>query len=211
MKLRSVKTTTLKGLAVLLPSIVLVALLMWIGELLWNFARPLGSVVSRKFDMAPVWSTSIVLLAFAGGCYLLGRIVSTVVGSKMRHLLETNVLDRAPGYSVLRNVFGQLFGTEESPLRSFSMVRFENAGVRISGFLVDRSDKGWCTVFIPTAPNPTSGFILHVREEKVEALNVSPADAIETIIGCGAGSEAFHDKLDGGPAFTKEKPGASGE
>ncbi len=206
MSLKSVKSITLKGLAVLLPSIVLISLLLWISRFLWNFALPLGTLAGKKFDIPTVWSTSIVLLAFLLICYVLGLIVTSVVGSKVRHLLETRVLDRAPGYSILRNVFGQLMGTEKSPLQSFSMVRFENAGIRISGFLVDRSKNGWCTVFIPTAPNPTSGFILHVREEKIEELSVSPSDAIETIIGCGTGSEAFNDKVDQNLESVKKSP-----
>lgn len=196
MKLRSVKMTTLKGLAVLLPSIVLAALLIWVSKILWNFASPIGSIVGNQLDVGHGWGTAIVLVGFSMMCYLIGHTVSTVIGANARKLIESRVFDRAPGYSILRNVFAQMMGSEKSPLKSFSMVRFENAGVRISGFVVDRSKSGWCTVFIPTAPNPTSGFILHVREEKVEELNVTPSDAIEAIVGCGTGSNEYHDKID---------------
>ncbi|MEX2403654.1 MAG: hypothetical protein WD625_05940 [Balneolales bacterium] len=55
----------------------------------------------------------------------------------------------------------------------------------------DKPSNGGCTVFIPTAPNPTSGNIYHPKEKDVFIIDVKVEDAIRTIIACGAGSEDF--------------------
>ncbi len=194
MRRKTLKSTALKGLAVLLPSLILVTFLLWIWRVLFGFVRPAGALVASRLGIGVNWGAVIVLIVFIVACYSLGHAVTTAVGRKVKELVEKNFFDRAPGYALVRNVVSQLLGTEKSPLSSFSVVRFEEAGIRMSGFAVERSEDGWCTIFVPTAPNPTSGFILHVREERVMELNVSPGEAIESVIGCGAGSATFHQK-----------------
>jgi uncharacterized membrane protein len=59
-------------------------------------------------------------------------------------------------------------------------------------------------VFIPTTPNPTSGFLLIYPEDEVVKLDMSVADGIKYIISLGAIAP------DTGPAATAERPAALG-
>ncbi|MFC6980157.1 hypothetical protein [Microbulbifer taiwanensis] len=48
------------------------------------------------------------------------------------------------------------------------------------------------TVYVPTAPVPTSGFVFHVPAECVEILpNVTVEAAMKSIVACGSGSGAL--------------------
>ncbi|MDQ8204283.1 DUF502 domain-containing protein [Pelagicoccus sp. SDUM812003] len=186
------KKTVLKGLAVLLPSLILGVLVLWIWGVVSRFAEPAGKALSKWWGVSETLGVVAAIALFVLLCYGMGKFVTTVIGSRLHFLVESKVLHRAPGYAVLSNIVKQLFGMEKSPLSSFSMVEFEDAGVRVMGFAMETSEDGWVTLFIPTAPNPTSGFILHVRQEKVRDLGVGSGEAIESVIACGAGSAKFH-------------------
>ena len=54
-----------------------------------------------------------------------------------------------------------------------------------------RLNKKLLCVFVPTTPNPTSGFMMLVPEEKVTKLEMSVADGIKFIISLGAVSPSF--------------------
>jgi uncharacterized membrane protein len=65
--------------------------------------------------------------------------------------------------------------------QSFSTVvkvEFPKTGVYSIGFLTNKN-----TVFIPTAPNPTSGFL--IKTDKYEVINISVENAIRYIISMG--------------------------
>ena len=49
-----------------------------------------------------------------------------------------------------------------------------------------RTGKNLVSVFVPTTPNPTSGFLILVTEETVTKLDMSVADGIKYIVSLGA-------------------------
>lgn len=58
----------------------------------------------------------------------------------------------------------------------------------MTGFVTDELPNGKLTIFVPTGPNPTNGFIFHVDEDQVEYLDTNTEDAMRSIIGVGVGS-----------------------
>jgi uncharacterized membrane protein len=46
-------------------------------------------------------------------------------------------------------------------------------------------EKHLCSVFVPTTPNPTSGYLIIVPEEELSALDMSVEDAIKYIVSLG--------------------------
>ncbi len=58
----------------------------------------------------------------------------------------------------------------------------------MTAFITDEHESGWKTAFIPTGPNPTTGYIVHLPESDVFPIDVRVEDAIRSIISCGAGS-----------------------
>jgi uncharacterized membrane protein len=65
----------------------------------------------------------------------------------------------------------------------------------------DKVAKRLVTVFVPTTPNPTSGFLLLVPEEKVMELEMSVTDGIKTVISGGAVTPEYVKK--NGESLTK--------
>jgi len=65
-------------------------------------------------------------------------------------------------------------------------------GTRMTGFITDEHASGNYTVFVPTGPNPTNGFIFHVQADQIERLDQTKTDdALRSIIAVGVGSNAI--------------------
>ncbi len=58
----------------------------------------------------------------------------------------------------------------------------------MTGFVAEQLSPNMYSIFVPTGPNPTNGFIFHVPEEKIQFVDAKPEDAMRTIIGVGTGS-----------------------
>ena len=56
------------------------------------------------------------------------------------------------------------------------------------GFIADEHENGNYTIFVPTAPNPTNGFVFYLESHQVQLVDVKPEDAIRMIIGIGTGA-----------------------
>jgi len=57
----------------------------------------------------------------------------------------------------------------------------------MTGFTTDEYPDGRYSVFVPTGPNPTTGFISPELSESVHTGNVSVEEAIRSMISCSAG------------------------
>jgi len=64
---------------------------------------------------------------------------------------------------------------------------------KMTGFVTNELPNGLYTVFVPTAPNPTNGYIFHLRKDQLEFLDIKAEDAMRTVIGVGTGSEILFD------------------
>ena len=86
-----------------------------------------------------------------------------------------------------------IFGSTSQSFKQVVMVKFptkESYSIGlISGqappFCTKTSGIGLITVFVPTTPNPTSGFLMMFREEDVIYLDMKGEEAFKYIISCG--------------------------
>jgi uncharacterized membrane protein len=97
---------------------------------------------------------------------------------------------------MVKETVNQFLGKKESPFSSVALVQIFENDTKVTGFITDRHDNGTITVFVPTGPNPTSGFIYHLDAEYVHPVDVSVEDAMRSVISCGAGSGALVKGLD---------------
>ena len=101
---------------------------------------------------------------------------------------------------LLNKVYGAIkqlneaFSGDKNSFKTVVLVEFPRAGMYSVGFLTSEqraevqektAEKVVC-VFIPTTPNPTSGFLVLVPEDKVTKLEMSVADGIKYIVSLGS-------------------------
>ena len=149
---------------------------------------------------------SLVLLVFI--IYIVGVFSSSFIG---REILEygESLIEKIPFVRSIYVGTKQLINAFSSQNRSFTqavLVEFPYKGSFAIGFITN-SEK-WQTrrgellnVFIPTTPNPTSGWYIIVEESKVRYLNVSIEEAIKMVVSGGLvvppeGSEIIENAMD---------------
>jgi uncharacterized membrane protein len=132
----------------------------------------------------------LVLIAL----YLLGFAASNWAGRKAFGLVDT-VTTRIPVikavYTLGKRVADALSLQEKGAFKRVVMVEHFRPGVWSVGFVTavmrDRAntEENLVRVFIPTAPNPTTGFVVILRESQVRNLDWSVPEAMNSIISGG--------------------------
>jgi uncharacterized membrane protein len=187
------RTTILGGVIVILPTIILVFAFKWLFGVVADGIRPLTELVAETLTLPDrydqIIATLIVLSVIILGCFLVGLFVRTRLGQMVYAGLENSVLSRAPGYRMVKETVNQFLGKKETPFSSVALVQIFENDTKVTAFITDRHENGTVTVFVPTGPNPTSGFIYHLDAKYVHPVDVSVEDAMRSVISCGAGSE----------------------
>jgi len=129
-------------------------------------------------------------------CFSVGVVVRTKLGNWFYSVLETNLLMKVPGYSLIKETVAQFLGNKKSPFTSVALVQIFGNETMVSAFITDEHENGTVTVFVPTGPNPTSGNIYHLLPQYVHPIDVSVEDTMRSIISCGVGSEVLVKKLE---------------
>jgi uncharacterized membrane protein len=127
---------------------------------------------------------------------LLGYISRYVLGQYFGSLAERFILT-IPGVNGVYNTVKQIvdtFGTQNRNLFSkVVLVEFPRPGVRTIGFLTNRAQGEpsartgveLLTVFVPTTPNPTGGYLMLFPKAEVIELDMSVGDGMKMIISGG--------------------------
>ena len=198
------RTDFLTGLAVVLPGIVSIAVLVWLFGTVSRFTDTLLFFLPRTWThtssgTGPIywyWSFTALLLAIAliGA---LGRLARYYVGKKMIQAVDMALL-RIPLlnkiYGTLKQVNEAFTSSNKSSFSQVVLVQFPHPGQHSVGFLTGadhkevqaKAGKKILSVFVPTTPNPTSGFLIMVPESDIIKLDMSVADGIKFIISLGA-------------------------
>lgn len=189
---RFLTTTLLGGLLVVLPIGLFFALLRFLWIQVSNLILPIVKLL--KFEQINN-EFLIRLIAFAiviAGCFFIGLFVRTTIGKGIWRFFESNILEKLPFYKTIKDTVGTLFSSRGKSFKKVVLVEVMNT--QMTGFVTNEHHNGIITVFVPTAPNPTNGFIFHLPPEKLTFLDINPEDAMRTVIGVGTGSDILFGK-----------------
>lgn len=187
---RRARELFLVGLAVVLPLLVTYLLLRFLFDTLDHLLQPViqGTLGRRIPGLGFLASIAII--------FLTGILTTNIVGRKLVAMTE-GLLLRIP---LVKNVYAaskQLFDAITLPgkeaFRQVVMLEYPRLGVYALGFITARQAEGFrdlvgeptVNVFIPTAPNPTSGFFLVVPEKSVIPVPISVEEALKLIVSGG--------------------------
>lgn len=140
------------------------------------------------------WSLIALLLALLL-ISVVGRLTRYYVGKKVIEMLDRTLL-RVPLlnkiYITIKQV-NEAFTSNKSAFKQVVLIEFPRPGHRAVGFITGEQDEAFhqggprtISVFIPTTPNPTSGFLILVPENEVRKLDISVAEGIKFIVSLGA-------------------------
>lgn len=199
-RLRSfVSITLLGGLVVILPIAIFVFLVEWLLGVVRSLIQPLSHWLVEQTAFTNYMADVLGVLLLLSGCFLIGLFIKTSVGEWVHDQVDAWLARLAPGYKTIREVVTQLLGGEGNTsllkgdvCRAYLMGRA--AGVSVTAIVTAKHANGDFTVYAPTAPIPTSGFVYHLSADCVDLLpHVSVEEAMRTVIACGSGSQIISD------------------
>jgi uncharacterized membrane protein len=196
------------GFVVTLPALLTLAAVKWlIGTissitdlLLFFLPRTLTheSLVNPNDGKGPMfWYWSLVALVLAVVLIsMAGVLARYYIGKKMidwtdRVLMQVPLLNKF--YGAIKQVNDAFAGNKHS-FKTVVLVQFPREGVYSVGFITSeqhdevqaRLKETVVCVFVPTTPNPTSGFLILVPEAQIIKLEMSVPDAIKYIVSLGS-------------------------
>ncbi len=178
------------GLLVITPIwgtyLVLSTLLSFLEGFLGNFLKDIG-----KFYIPGMGIITLVVLIF-----LVGVLTTNFIGRKVMDLWE-RAMNHVPLvrsiYTVFKHIVDTLSLQGKEHFNRVVIIEFPRDGVYALGFVtgVTRGEVQNLTketvvnVFIPTTPNPTTGYFIFIPENKVIPLSMSVEDAMKMLISGG--------------------------
>jgi len=194
-------TTFIGGLVVILPLTIFFFLVRTLINFMTNMVSPVRALIPFSEEI-PGWFLDFMALAIVLTMFfMLGLVVRTSTGSKMFTQFEQRWLTSLPFYNLLRATVQQFLGRKKVPFSQVVLVDPFGSGTLMTGFVTDDElGNGYVTVFVPTGPNPTNGFVFHMKNEDVKFVDTRPEDAMRSIISVGAGSSSLFDLPQAGEA-----------
>ena len=181
-------TTIIGGLLVLLPLVILVYVISFLIKFLAGMLVPLTEIISRYTAYDEFIVNLISFIAAILFCFMVGLLIRTRIGFNLFGTIERNWLNKLPLYGTIKETVQQFSGSKKMPFSEVVLVKPFMSETWMTGFITEKQAEGLYTVFVPTGPNPTNGFIFHVREHQLKHVDSSTEDAMKSIIGVGVGS-----------------------
>jgi uncharacterized membrane protein len=202
---RSTRGRLLAGILIIVPVAITVLIVQWVYSLALWAGTPLmawarqGLKILFRLDASPdlgptenIFAVCLTLVVL----YLLGWLGSNVVGQRMIGLAES-LLGRIPfvdtTYNTVKRVLHALSGARggDGSQQVVVLIEFPTPPLMVIAFMTNtvtdtRTGQKYATVFVPTTPNPTSGYMEFVPIEKVIVTDWTMEEALTTVLSGGA-------------------------
>ena len=185
--INKLKTKFLTGLLVIVPIGVTVWILIWIFGVIDGILEPIIIIIFGQVIPGIGFIITILLI------YLVGVIASDVGGKALIRNVEATLV-KVPGIRQLYTSIKQILESFSAPGKSGGLlqvvlIEFPRKGMKTIGFItnesLDVSGKKLINIFIPTSPNPTSGFLQIVRENEIIRTNIPVDEAMKMVVSTG--------------------------
>ena len=130
------------------------------------------------------------------GLTLIGALTANFAGRLMVGLSDS-VLGRMPVirgiHGALKQIFHTVLASKADSFREVVLLEYPRAGLWTLGFITGTTtgkigaafEAEMVNVFVPSSPNPTSGFLLFARRSEVRVLDVSVEDGLKMVVSTG--------------------------
>ena len=161
-----------------------------------NLVVPLVPFNYRPSNYLPFSIPGLGLIIVFIFTTFVGLLATGLFGRTLIRIWE-NILNRMPVvrsvYSAIKQILETVMATQSDAFRQAVLVQYPRKDIWAIGFVTGstkgevrkRVDKKMVNVFMPTTPNPTSGFLLFFPEEDLVFLNMTVEDALKLVVSGG--------------------------
>jgi len=176
----------LTGILIVVPIGATILILVWIFTAIDSILQPAIRTVWCHTIPGVGFGITIILI------YLVGIIASNVGGRRLIHYGESllaKVPVFRPVYSGIKQILESFSAPGKTGFLQVVLVEFPRKGMMTIGFVTNESSNEFgeklLNIFVPTSPNPTSGFLQIAREGEVIRTNISVDDALKMVVSGG--------------------------
>jgi uncharacterized membrane protein len=176
------RTTLIGGVLIVLPIYVSILLLAKSLSIVIKLLSPVTAQIPATMQFRQLIAIAILIAV----CFVAGIIVRTRLGLRAQRAVERNLLNRIPGYTLVRGLAARMAGRQEDEMFAVALVDMDDG--LVMAFVVELHDDGAYTVFVPSVPTPAAGAVFIVAKERVHLVDVPFAKAASVISKWGTGA-----------------------
>jgi uncharacterized membrane protein len=182
-----VKTTLIGGALFLAPLVVIVYLAAKAVGAISKLIVPITNMLpSTMFGMAMADIAAVLILV--GAAFGAGVIARTEIGRRFGEEAEGWILRWMPGYTLFKSMSQEQVGASTAAIQVV-LATLDDAW--LLAFVMEQHPSGMLTVFVPSAPTPTSGTIYFMTEAQVRRIDVPVASVMRSLQQLGVGSASL--------------------
>lgn len=215
---KSLRNYFITGLITLLPLVITIFILVWVFQKLNGLLTRLvplftptlipSSLMAEAGGLISIGIKILAFLIILGVITLFGFFTSRVVGRKILDFLEKKVFFKIPLmstiYRTVKEINDVFFSGKKYIFKRVVMLEYPRQGVYSIGFVTaetpvenptNNGSQTMLSIFIPTTPNPTSGFLVLIPEKDTIPLSIGIQKAFKLIISGGALLPLYKEEL----------------
>ena len=194
--IRWIRNRFFTGVIIALPIVATAMLISWIVQKVDN--NVLGLIPAQwnpktyiGFDIPGLGLFFAIIILFLLGVVASNFIGNSVIKAGERLLARVPVV--SPVYNALKQIVTTVAKQKDRAFRDVCLLEYPRPGLWAIGFVTadlkgapsDVLPDGYVCVFVPTTPNPTSGFLLFAKEDEIKILDMTPEEGAKMIISGG--------------------------
>jgi uncharacterized membrane protein len=186
---RLVRNKFLTGILTLLPIYITYLLIRFIVGIAPDipYLRTIPIFINNEI-LANIMEFIVAIFVIS----LIGLVVSNVVGKRLFTFFES-IMEKLPLINTIYTSSRQIMQTLTMPgkgnFKQVVLIEYPRKGLWtlafVTAYSISKSGEQYVHIFLPTTPNPTSGFMLFVKERDVRPSGLSIEEGLKTLISGG--------------------------
>ena len=186
-KVNFVKTTVIGGVVFLVPLVCLIFIINQAMEFMMLIAEPLADWIPIESIGDVALANLLAIVALIIVSFIAGLVARTTIAGGFIKTLESKVLAKIPGYTMIKGIKSGFDTTESKGMKPIA-VKFDTAE-RIA-LEIEKLPDGRSMVYIPSAPSPWSGITLILPADQITYLDVPVTRVMELTEQYGQGVDS---------------------
>jgi uncharacterized membrane protein len=170
------------GALALIPLLIVIQLIFWVNELTVNLFDFVSSYTNSTTYTMSLFVFTVIMLAFIG---------SSIEKAGKSLLVSTidKLLAKVPAigtiYSIIKKITALFTPNNKEEKKEVVLVEYPKADLWVPAYVLSKYDTV-LVLFVPTSPNPTSGYTVIVDKSNVKQTTLTVAEASQFIVSMGA-------------------------
>lgn len=193
---RWIRNRLITGIIVAAPILVVITVVSWLVQMVDNnvikfLPRALNPRTYLGFDIPGLGLIVAIIVLFILGVLASNFFGKAIIRAGERLLARVPIV--SPTYNAVKQIVTTVAAQKDRAFRDVCLIEYPRPGLWAIGFVTadlqgapqKHLQEGYVCVFVPTTPNPTSGFLLFSKEDDIKILDMTPEEGAKMIISGG--------------------------